>query len=140
MYNDSYAYKVEQLKKMRDFEIRQPDSEKFGAHLDHWAGCAGKAINLDADALQALIDHYERMDELEHYQAMKAQEEAEHPDWKRYEFCVDTYACATFEIMAPDKATAKEKTQEFHESDGWGLMYRHDCDFYDSSIDYIQEI
>lgn len=71
MYNDSYAYKVKQLEAMRDFERKQATNQQYGAHLEHWSGSAGKPINLDADALQALIDHYYRLDSIERYQAAK---------------------------------------------------------------------
>ena len=69
MYNDSYEYKVKQLTAMRDYERKQATNEQYGANLNHWAGCAAP-INLDADALQALIDHYYRLDSIEHYQAV----------------------------------------------------------------------
>ena len=71
MYNDSYAYKVKQLETMRDYERKQATDQQYGAQLSHWSGSAGKPINLDADALQALIDHYYRLDSIEHYQAAK---------------------------------------------------------------------
>jgi hypothetical protein len=48
-------WKIEQLEKMIEAETR-PDGG-YGAHLKHWAS-TGKPINLDAKALQALIDHY----------------------------------------------------------------------------------
>lgn len=77
MYNDTYKYKVEQLTAMRDFERKQATNQQYGAHLEHWSGSAGKPIQLDADALQALIDHYYRMDSIERYQAEKQAEKAE---------------------------------------------------------------
>lgn len=77
MYNDSYAYKVKQLEAMRDFERKQATDQQYGAHLEHWSGSAGKPINLDADALQALIDHYYRLDSIECYQAEKQAEKGE---------------------------------------------------------------
>ena len=77
MYNDSYAYKVKQLEAMRDFERKQAPNQQYGAHLEHWSGSAGKPINLGADALQALIDHYYSLDSIERYQAAKQAEKAE---------------------------------------------------------------
>lgn len=71
MYNDAYKYKVEQLTAMRDYERKQGSDQQYGAHLEHWSGSAGKPINLGADALQALIDHYHRLDSIERYQAAK---------------------------------------------------------------------
>jgi hypothetical protein len=53
-------YKIEQLEKMLEAEKR-PDGG-YGAHLTHWYGTA-KAIQLDAVALQALIDHYKTRSE-----------------------------------------------------------------------------
>jgi len=76
MYNDSYAYKVKQLEAMRDYERKQATNQQYGAHLDHWSG-HGNPINLDADALQALIDHYTRLDSIERYQAAKQAAKAE---------------------------------------------------------------
>ena len=76
MYNDSYAYKVKQLEAMRDYERKQAANQQYGAHLEHWSG-HGKPINLDADALQALIDHYYRLDSIERYQAAKQAAKAE---------------------------------------------------------------
>lgn len=77
MYNDSYAYKVKQLEAMRDFERKQATNQQYGAQLSHWSGSAGKPIQLDADALQALIDHYTRLDSIERYQAAKQAAKAE---------------------------------------------------------------
>lgn len=77
MYNDEYAYKVDQLTAMRDFERKQAPDQQYGAHLSHWSGSAGKPIQLDADALQALIDHYNRLDSIERYQAAKQAAKAE---------------------------------------------------------------
>lgn len=70
MYNAEYSYKVKQLAAMRNYEREQEPSQQYGAHLDHWSG-HGKPINLDADALQALIDHYIRLDNIERYQAAR---------------------------------------------------------------------
>jgi len=50
-------YKIEQLQKMLSAEQKQEQNEQYGAHLTHWAGTA-KPINIDAGALQALIDYY----------------------------------------------------------------------------------
>lgn len=77
MYNDAYKYKMEQLTAMRDYERKQASDQQYGAHLSHWSGIAGNPINLDADALQALIDHYTRLDRIERYQAAKQAEKAE---------------------------------------------------------------
>ena len=139
MFNDSYAHKVKQLQAMIDFEYNQEESKQFGACLNHWAGTS-KPINLDAEALRVLIDHYERMDEIEHYQAMKKQEESEHPEWKCYEYCIDTYACASFDVMAPDEETAREKAESFSETDACGYMYRRECEFFESTISYINKV
>lgn len=76
MYNAEYQYKVEQLTTMLDYERKQSPDQQYGAHLDHWSG-HGKPINLDADALQALIDHYYRLDSIERYQAAKQAAKAE---------------------------------------------------------------
>lgn len=76
MYNDSYAYKVAQLTSMRDYEREQSPDQQYGAYLSHWSG-HDKPINLDADALQALIDHYYRLDSIERYQAAKQAAKAE---------------------------------------------------------------
>ena len=75
MYNDSYAHKVKQLQAMLDYERKQVTNQQYGANLNHWSGCAAP-INLDADALQALIDHYYRLDSIERYQATKGKEGA----------------------------------------------------------------
>jgi hypothetical protein len=50
-------YKIQQLKKMLAAEQAQPENQKYGAHLQHWAGTS-KPINLDERAIQALIQHY----------------------------------------------------------------------------------
>lgn len=52
-------YKIKQLMEMLEFEKKQPDNEKYGAHLTHWSG-HGNPINLDEGAIQALIDYYKR--------------------------------------------------------------------------------
>jgi len=57
--NDYTLYKIKQLKAMLALETNQ-DVGGHGALLSHWAGA--KPINLDAGALQALIDYYENMD------------------------------------------------------------------------------
>ncbi len=49
-------YKIKQLEGMLSAETN-PQTAGYGAHLTHWAGSA-KAINIDALAIQALIDHY----------------------------------------------------------------------------------
>ena len=65
MYNDDYAYKVRQLMAMLDYERQAEPGERYGAHLTHWSGRANP-INIDADALNALIGHYCDRDEREH--------------------------------------------------------------------------
>lgn len=57
--NDYTLYKIKQLKAMLALEKDQ-ENGGYGAHLTHWAGAA--PINLDAGALQALIDYYENLD------------------------------------------------------------------------------
>ena len=57
--NDYTTYKLKQLKAMLTLEKDQKNGG-HGAHLTHWAGAA--PINLDAGALQALIDYYENLD------------------------------------------------------------------------------
>ena len=89
MFNPEYQNKVNQLTAMRDFERKQAKGQQYGAHLEHWSGSAGKGFNLDADALQALIDHYYRMDSIERYEAAKQAANAE--GGKDYTYCVDTY-------------------------------------------------
>lgn len=49
------TYKIEQLKKMLADELGE--NAGYGAHLSHWAGNA-KPINIDAGAIQAIIDYY----------------------------------------------------------------------------------
>ena len=55
-------YKIEQLTRMLEFEKKQAENEKFGAHLTHWSGNA-KPINIDEEALQALINYYKNKEE-----------------------------------------------------------------------------
>ena len=137
MYNDSYAYKVEQLAAMRDYERKQASDQQYGANLSHWSG-HGKPINLDADALQALIDHYYRLDSIERYQAAKAKADAESAEEsKEYTYCVDTYACASFTVRAKGKDEAEEKAQDFIDSDSFFTVYRQDCDFFEPTVDVI---
>lgn len=138
MYNDSYAYKVKQLETMRDFERNQATNQQYGAHLEHWSGSAGKPINLDADALQALIDHYYRLDSIERYQAAKQAAKANSDGGKEYQYCVDTYACASFTVQAKDAEEAEEKAQSFIDSDDFFTLYRAECDFFEPTVDYIQ--
>ena len=54
-----YEWKIEQLRLMLKAEANE-EHGGYGAHLNHWAGTA-KPINLDADAIQTLIDHYTRL-------------------------------------------------------------------------------
>lgn len=51
-----YAYKIEQLERMLKAEVDEKTSG-YGAHLKHWAS-SGKEINIDAGALEVLIDYY----------------------------------------------------------------------------------
>lgn len=52
-------YKIEQLEKMLAAEKAQPENEKYGAYLTHWAGTS-KPINLDEKAIKCLINHYKK--------------------------------------------------------------------------------
>ena len=140
MYNDTYAHKVKQLTAMRDYERKQATNEQYGANLNHWSGCAGKPIQLDADALQALIDHYNRLDSIEQYQAEKEATKADSDGGKEYQYCVDTYACASFTVMAKDAEEAEEKAQSFIDSDDFFTLYRAKCDFFEPTVDFIQEV
>lgn len=137
MYNDTYKYKVEQLTSMRDYERKQAPNQQYGAHLEHWSGSAGKPINLDADALQALIGHYHRLDSIERYQAAKQAAKADSDGEKEFEYCVDTYACASFTVQAKDADEATEKAQSFIDSDNFFTMYRAECDFFEPTVDFI---
>ena len=137
MYNDTYKYKVEQLTAMRDFERKQSPDQQYGAHLEHWSGSAGKPINLDADALQALIDHYYRLDSIERYQAAKQAVKADSDGGKEYQYCIDTYACASFTVHAKDEDEAEEKAQAFIDSEDFFTVYRAECDFFEPTIDFI---
>ena len=49
------AYKIEQLKMM--LEAETGENGGYGAHLTHWTGTA-KEINIDAGAIQVLINYY----------------------------------------------------------------------------------
>ena len=51
-----YNYKIKQLCIMLEAESNSPG--KYGAHLTHWSGKA-KPINLDAEAIRVLIEHYQ---------------------------------------------------------------------------------
>ena len=55
-------YKIEQLTIMLEYEMKQAENAKYGAHLDHWSGKA-KPINIDEGALQALINYYKNKEE-----------------------------------------------------------------------------
>ena len=139
MYNDAYKYKVEQLTAMRDYERKQDSDHQYGAQLNHWSG-HGKPINLDADALQALIDHYTRLDAIERYQAAKQAEKADSDGEKEFEYCVDTYACASFTVQAKDADEADDKAQAFIDSPDFFKVYRDACDFFEPTVDYISEV
>lgn len=54
-------YKLDQLKLMLEAE-KSTETGGYGAHLTHWAG-KSKPINLDAEALQVLIDYYSNRQE-----------------------------------------------------------------------------
>ena len=56
---EEYQYKVQQLEEMLKYEQSVPESEQFGSHLQHWA--AGKPINIDAGAIQELINYYKHL-------------------------------------------------------------------------------
>ena len=55
-----YGYKIDQLRNMLRIE-QSPDAEirGYGAHLSHWHEDTAP-VNIDAGALEALIDYYER--------------------------------------------------------------------------------
>lgn len=69
-------YKIKQLQLMLEIE-KSPDPEVsgYGAHLSHWHGKA-KAIQLDAGAIQALINYYTACEELEAAKWYRDQEAA----------------------------------------------------------------
>lgn len=54
---NDYDYKIRQLQLML-LDEKNDKTGGYGARLSHWAGTA-KDINIYADGLQALIDHYE---------------------------------------------------------------------------------
>jgi hypothetical protein len=51
-----FDYKIKQLQLMLDSESNF-ETGGYGANLSHWSGTA-KPINIDAGALQCLIDYY----------------------------------------------------------------------------------
>jgi hypothetical protein len=59
---DMCEYKIAQLREMArveaNTEANAPD-RAYGGHLSH-ATSSAKPINLDAEALQALVEHYEK--------------------------------------------------------------------------------
>lgn len=55
-------YKIEQLTRMLEYEKKQAENEKYGAHLTHWSGNANP-INIDEGALQTLINYYKNKEE-----------------------------------------------------------------------------
>lgn len=57
-----YDYKVQNLLLMIEAEENQPDGQKYGAHLTHWAGTS-KPINIDAGGIECLIAYYQMKDE-----------------------------------------------------------------------------
>ena len=52
-------YKIEQLNKMLMAEQGQKETEKYGAHLTHWAGTS-KPVNIDEGAIKLLIKYYSK--------------------------------------------------------------------------------
>lgn len=58
MNNSDYEWKISNLLKMLESENNQPDNEKYGVHLTHWAGTS-KPINIDEGAIEALIAYYQ---------------------------------------------------------------------------------
>ena len=56
-----FDYKIKQLKDMVDAELDE-ESGGYGAHLSHWSGKA-LPIQLDHEALNVLIKHYESRNE-----------------------------------------------------------------------------
>ena len=140
MYNPAYQYKVEQLTAMIDYERKQSPDHQYGAQLNHWSGSAGKAIQLDADALQALIDHYYRLDSIEHYQAAKQAKKADSDGRKEYQYLVDTRAWASFTVMAKDADEADDKAQAFIDSPDFFNVYQGVCIFSDPAVDNIIEV
>lgn len=51
-----YEYKIRVLKDMLKAE-KDEATEGYGAHINHWA--TNRAINIGADAIEALIKFYE---------------------------------------------------------------------------------
>lgn len=57
---NTYAYKTKQLKQMLEHETSKSE-EHYGANLKHWYGDTNP-LTIDAGGLQALIDHYQKLD------------------------------------------------------------------------------
>lgn len=53
-----YDYTIKELHKMLDYELSAPESNKFGATLQHWQDM--KPISIDAGALEILIAYYNK--------------------------------------------------------------------------------
>lgn len=56
-----YSYKLDQLRKMLAVELGEKGENHagYGATLSHWYRGLTKPVQLDAEALKALIQHYE---------------------------------------------------------------------------------
>lgn len=65
-----YEYKIQNLLLMLESEENQPDGQKYGTHLTHWAGTS-KPINLDAGAIMNLIEYYQHKEEFQQYESGK---------------------------------------------------------------------
>ena len=64
-----HDYKIEQLKKMLEVELRNTDDAGYGANLSHWyKGTA--PVKIDRDGLIALIEHYENRNLVERFEEM----------------------------------------------------------------------
>lgn len=59
--DNDYTYKLEQLRKMLAVELGEKGENHagYGATLSHWYRGLTKPVQLDAEALKALIQHYE---------------------------------------------------------------------------------
>ena len=59
---------------------------------------------------------------------------------KKYLVCVDTYACASYEVEANSPEEAEDKVYEMIDKEDFFDTYRKDCDFFEPTTDYIQEM